>query len=76
MGAVYQGWQKSLRRLVAIKILPPGLEDNGANFAERFRREALTVRQEAEGQAKNPNGEVIPQCSQSSGSPTAKNLAR
>ncbi len=40
MGAVYQGWQKSLRRLVAIKILPPGLQDNGGNFAERFQREA------------------------------------
>lgn len=43
MGAVYQGWQKSLRRLVAIKILPPGLEDNGANFAERFQREAQAM---------------------------------
>jgi serine/threonine protein kinase len=43
MGAVYQGWQKSLRRLVAIKILPPGLDDNGANFAERFQREAQAM---------------------------------
>jgi serine/threonine protein kinase len=43
MGAVYQGRQKSLDRLVAIKILPPGLEDVGANFAERFKREAKAM---------------------------------
>lgn len=43
MGAVYKGWQKSLDRLVAIKILPAGIEDHGANFSERFKREARAM---------------------------------
>ncbi|MDR3403836.1 MAG: SUMF1/EgtB/PvdO family nonheme iron enzyme [Chthoniobacter sp.] len=43
MGAVYKGWQKSLRRFVAIKILPPQLEDNDIKFAERFQREAQAM---------------------------------
>jgi hypothetical protein len=45
MGAVYKGWQKSLGRLVAIKILPPGLDDGIAGFAERFKREAKAMAQ-------------------------------
>lgn len=45
MGAVYKGRQTVLDRLVAIKILPPGLEadDEGANFAERFKNEARSM---------------------------------
>ena len=43
MGAVYKGRQKSLDRIVAIKILPPGLENSDAHFVERFKNEARTM---------------------------------
>lgn len=43
MGAVYKGRQKSLKRLVAIKILPLGLADDEMKFAERFQNEAQTM---------------------------------
>jgi len=45
MGAVYKGTQKNLERAVAIKILPPGMddEDSGANFTERFKNEARAM---------------------------------
>ncbi|HSI16064.1 MAG TPA: bifunctional serine/threonine-protein kinase/formylglycine-generating enzyme family protein [Chthoniobacter sp.] len=43
MGAVYKGRQKSLDRMVAIKVLPPDIHDSSADFAERFKREAKAM---------------------------------
>ena len=43
MGAVYQGRQKSLDRLVAIKLLPPEAADNDMEFVARFKNEARTM---------------------------------
>ncbi len=43
MGAVYRGRQKSLNRLVAIKILPPEVEDGDASYLERFKNEAQVM---------------------------------
>lgn len=40
MGAVYKGVQRTLDRPVAIKILPPDLDDAEGNYAERFKNEA------------------------------------
>ncbi|WP_309387751.1 protein kinase domain-containing protein [Cerasicoccus frondis] len=42
MGAVYKARQKDLDRIVALKILRPGL-DADPGFAERFSREARTL---------------------------------
>ena len=42
MGAVYQGTQVSLNRLVAIKLLPAVFSAN-ADFMARFQREAQTL---------------------------------
>jgi serine/threonine protein kinase len=42
MGAVYKARQKKLDRLVALKILPPGIGQEPA-FAERFTREAQAL---------------------------------
>ncbi|MBX7209012.1 MAG: protein kinase [Verrucomicrobiaceae bacterium] len=43
MGAVYHARQKSLDREVAIKILPPAIEDGDMHFAERFKSEAKAM---------------------------------
>ncbi|MEX0775974.1 MAG: serine/threonine-protein kinase [Phycisphaeraceae bacterium] len=45
MGAVYKGRQKSLDRLVALKILPPeiGRDPTAGGFAARFTREAQAM---------------------------------
>jgi serine/threonine protein kinase len=40
MGAVYRGVQLSLDRRVAIKLLPPAIEQQDTAFAERFKNEA------------------------------------
>ncbi len=42
MGAVYRARQKQLDRVVALKILPPGIGEDPA-FAERFAREAKAL---------------------------------
>jgi serine/threonine protein kinase len=42
MGAVYKARQKELDRIVALKILPPGIGET-AGFAERFTREAKAL---------------------------------
>ena len=42
MGAVYKARQKQLDRVVALKILPPGIGNEPA-FAERFTREAKAL---------------------------------
>ena len=42
MGAVYRARQRELDRIVALKILPPGIGDDPA-FAERFAREARAL---------------------------------
>ena len=42
MGAVYKARQKQLDRVVALKILPPGIGHDPA-FAERFAREARAL---------------------------------
>ena len=49
MGAVYKGRQRSLDRLVAVKILPPDIGRDGS-FAERFTREARAL-----GRLSHPN---------------------
>ena len=42
MGAVYKARQKELDRIVALKILPPGIGRDSA-FADRFTREARAL---------------------------------
>jgi serine/threonine protein kinase len=45
MGAVYKGMQKALKRAVAIKVLPPEMEDEDMQFAARFQHEAQAMAQ-------------------------------
>src|ERR1022692_2907090 len=42
MGAVYKARQKQLDRIVALKVLPPGIGGD-PSFAERFAREAKAL---------------------------------
>jgi hypothetical protein len=44
MGAVYRARHRTLERPVAVKVLDPGLRDDGS-FADRFAREARTLAQ-------------------------------
>jgi predicted Ser/Thr protein kinase len=44
MGVVYKARQRHLNRLVAVKILPPSVGNDGS-FAERFTREAQALAQ-------------------------------
>lgn len=43
MGAVYKGIQKTLKRLVAIKVLPYEADDTDLQFAARFKHEAQAM---------------------------------
>lgn len=43
MGAVYKGVQRTLKRPVAIKVLPPEIDAGDLHFAERFQREAQAM---------------------------------
>jgi hypothetical protein len=63
MGVVYEAEQVSLRRRVALKILPPALRHDRKLFA-RFRREA-----EAAGRLRHPNVVPVFACGEAGGAP-------
>ncbi|MBP7951535.1 MAG: serine/threonine protein kinase [Verrucomicrobiales bacterium] len=43
MGAVYKGTQKTLDRVVAIKVLPPDIGHDDLHYADRFKQEAKAM---------------------------------
>ena len=43
MGAIYRGWQGSLKRAVAIKVMPGAMEDSELRFTARFKQEAQAM---------------------------------
>lgn len=59
MGAVYQARQRSLGRIVAVKVLPPSLTER-KGFAARFKREA-----EALARLNHPNIVAVYDCGES-----------
>ncbi len=69
MGAVYKARQKDLDRIVALKVLPPGIGQDPA-FADRFAREAKAL-----AKLNHPGIVTIYQFGQAAGVPCASSRA-